>query len=344
MTLIALPVGSVTPREAVQVETEIERLRKKLENFPSASLYNRLAELARQAGDDVEAEAVCRRCVREFPRSGQSYVILAEIKIAQSRKAEAIHLLQTGIEKDPRSYAAHRLMADLADTKEQALHHLRQILHFKPSDPATVQRILELGGKVPSGTTARHRTVSVAATANPPAAVVVQPPQAGTGTAANRPTVVPRQPPVEANAPLPFPAGPNSAPTRPPAPGAATTLLRSLGSSKVAVLDALCMEAGVRGASIVDDQGRVVVSKNLPAGQDELLAALASDILKTTSATLAATGAGAPATWVLVAAGGQVLTFSRDRTLSVVVLADPGVRPAMLELRARQALIDLGAA
>ena len=110
------------------------------------------------------------------------------------------------------------------------------------------------------------------------------------------------------------------------------------------MLDALCMEAGVRGAAIVDDQGRVVVSRNLPAGQDELLAALAADILKTTSATLAATGGGVPATWVLVAVGGQVLTFSRDRTLSVVVLADPGVRPAMLELRARQALIDLGAA
>ena len=324
------------------METEIERLRKKLENFPSASLYNRLAELARQAGDDAEAEAVCRRCVREFPRSGQSYVILAEIKIAQSKKAEAIHLLQTGIEKDPRSYAAHRLMSDLADTKEQSLHHLRQILQFKPSDPATVQRITELGGKVPTGTTARHRTVSVATSANAPAAAGSPSPQST--TAAHRPTVVPRQSPVDGNAPLPFSFSPNPAPVRPPSPGAATTLLRSIGSSKAAVLDALCMEAGVRGASIVDDQGRVVVSKNLPAGQDELLAALASDIFKTTSATLATTGAGAPATWVLVAAGGQVLTFSRDRLLSVVVLADTGIRPAMLELRARQALIDLGAA
>jgi predicted regulator of Ras-like GTPase activity (Roadblock/LC7/MglB family) len=326
----------------VQVETEIERLRKKLENFPSASLYNRLAELARQAGDDAEAEAVCRRCVREFPRSGQSYVILAEIKIAQSKKAEAIHLLQTGIEKDPRSYAAHRLMSELADTKEQALHHLRQILLFKPSDPATVQRIAELGGKVPGGTTARHRSVSVAAATNPPAPAVLPPPPVG--TPAHRPTIVPRQPPVDANAPLPFLVGPSAASARPSSPGVATTLLRSIGSSKAAVLDALCMEAGVRGAAIVDDQGRVVVSRNLPAGQDELLAALAADILKTTSATLAATGAGVPATWVLVAVGGQVLTFSRDRTLSVVVLADPGVRPAMLELRARQALIDLGAA
>jgi predicted regulator of Ras-like GTPase activity (Roadblock/LC7/MglB family) len=166
---------------------------------------------------------------------------------------------------------------------------------------------------------------------------------AGAQPAAPKPSVMPRPPaPVDAGAPLPFPAA-TAVAQRPPSPGAATTLLRSIGGSKAAVLDAICMEAGVRGASIVDDQGRVVVSKNLASGQDELLAALSSDILKTASGTLASFSAGVPSTWVLVAAGGQVLTFSRDRTVSVVVLADPGVRPAMLELRARQALIDLGA-
>ncbi len=308
------------------METEIERLRKKVENFPSASLYNRLAELSRQAGDLAATETICRRCIREFPRSGQSYVILAELKAGQQKKAEAIHLLLQGIEKDPRSYAAHRMMSDLADTKDQALHHLRQILSFKPNDPATVQRITELGGTVPSSsTTARHRTVAIASPT----------PAAGSSTAL-RAAVAPRPPPTDSAAPLPFPLPVTS----PPSPGVATTLLRSTG--KAAVLDALCMEAGVRGACIVDGQGRVVVSKNLPSGQDELLAALSADIAKTATATLSATGGGLPTTWVLGAVGVQVLTFSRDRALCVVVLADPGVRPAMLELRARQALIDLG--
>lgn len=322
------------------METEIERLRKKVENFPSASLYNRLAELARQAGDETDAEAVCRRCIKEFPRSGQAYVILAELKIRQSKKAEAIHLLQQGIEKDPRSYAAHRLMADMADTRDQALHHLRQILGFKPNDPATVQRITELGGTVPSGsTTARHRVVTPTAGSQAAAGAPVMP----------RPTVVPK--PMasrDSAAPLPFPSSSSSSSSpavasHPPA-GTVTTMLRSIGGAKTAVLDALCMEAGVRGACIVDAQGRVMMAKNLPAGQDELLAALSADILKAATATLTTHGAGAPATWVLAAAGGQVLTFSRDQSVSVVVQADPGVRPAMLELRARQALIDLGAA
>ena len=327
------------------METELERLRKKVENFPSASLYNRLAELARQAGDEVDAENVCRRCIKEFPRSGQAYVILAELKHHQNKKAEAIHLLQQGIEKDPRSYAAHRLMADLADSKDQALHHLRQILSFKPNDPATVQRITELGGTVPSSTTtARHRTVPGTSTSTQAAAAPVAP--------APRPAA----PATDANAPLPFPASsaPTVTPSRPaagaaprpavPQPaGTVTTLLRQMGTGKGAILDALAMEAGVRGACIVDAQGRVLLAKNLAVGQDELLAALSADILKAAAGTLAATGVHAPTTWVLVAQGGQVLTFHRDSSVSVVVLADPGVRPAMLELRARQALIDLGA-
>ena len=323
------------------METEIERLRKKVENFPSASLYNRLAELVRQVGDETEAEAVCRRCIKEFPRSGQAYVILAELKAGQSKKAEAIHLLQQGLEKDPRSYAAHRLMADLADNRDAALHHLRQILTFKPNDPATVQRIIELGGTVPSTTTALHRALSQPISSNSSAMGVAQ---------VTRPAVVPRPALTrDSNVPLAFPSSPSSqasplSSTPRPAPaGTVTTMLRSIGGVKTAVLDALCMEVGVRGACIVDAQGRVMMSKNLPAGQDELLAALSADILKAATATLATNGATAPATWVVVAVGGQVLTFSRDHSVSVVVLADPGVRPAMLELRARQALIDLGA-
>jgi hypothetical protein len=46
--------------------------------------------------------------------------------------------------------------------------------------------------------------------------------------------------------------------------------------------------------------------------------------------------------WTIVADQGQVLAFKRDHLFSVIILAEPGVRPAMLEIRARQALIDLG--
>ena len=124
----------------IAVESEFERLRKKVENFPSASAYNRLAELARMNGDEAEAQRICLRCVKEFPRNGQAYVILGEIAANAKNKEEAIKHLLAAIERDARSYAAHRNLAELYEADNnptKALHHLRQILVFKPGDPVT---------------------------------------------------------------------------------------------------------------------------------------------------------------------------------------------------------------
>ncbi len=298
------------------MESEIERLRKKVENFPSASSYNRLAELSRLAGDDGEAERVCRKCIKEFPRNGQAYVILAEIRLAQNKKPDAVQLLQIGIERDPRSYTAHRLMADLlvADgAKDQALAHLRQILTFKPSDPAVSARIVELEGK----------------------------PGKAADTA---PTVVGGTPAVRRSIPTPRPGTVTTTTSQPAAsaqPAAAPT--RTMPATRVSALDALCAEAGVNGALVADASGRTVVARKLPAAQEELLAALASEIVRNAAAALGTVGQDRLSTLTVVGAQGQMMAFSRDQRLTVIVLATAQVRPAMLELRARQVLIDLGA-
>jgi predicted regulator of Ras-like GTPase activity (Roadblock/LC7/MglB family) len=304
------------------VETEIERLRKKVENFPSASSYTRLAELARAAGDEAEAERACRKCIKEFPRNGQAYVILAEISLAAKRKEEAVQHLQAGIEKDQRNYSAHKLMADLlvADGNvPQAVVHLRQILTFKPGDAAVTQRIAELdkGAAAPK--------------ASPlPGAVPAQPRPAATGAGSAVRPAVPSSAPAASTTPAAKPA--QAAAPRPIAP------------AKGQILDAICAEPGVRGALVADPAGRTVQAKNLKPDQEELLAALAAELGRAGGAALTAIGQGATTSVILAAANGQVLRFSRGAGLSVVVLAEPAVRPAMLELRARQALVDLGAA
>jgi predicted regulator of Ras-like GTPase activity (Roadblock/LC7/MglB family) len=129
-----------------------------------------------------------------------------------------------------------------------------------------------------------------------------------------------------------------------PFQGPMTTAIKAATGSRTATLDALCAEPGVRGALVVDMHGRVVVTKNLAAGQDELLAALSAEVARSAQASLSVIGIDKLSTWALTAGAGQVLTFQRDRAFSVVILADVTVRPAMLELRARQTLIDLGAA
>jgi predicted regulator of Ras-like GTPase activity (Roadblock/LC7/MglB family) len=278
------------------VESELERLRKKVENFPSASAYNRLAELVRLGGDHAGAEQVCRRCIKEFPRNGQAYVILAEIELANGRKEEAIKNLLTAVERDNRSYAAHRMLADhyiAVARPPQALQHLRQILTFKPNDPAVLKKIEQITGK-------------------PPTASVIRP----------------------------VPGGSNAAvPGRPAEP----TPLANKIIPAADGLTGLCAEAGVRGALISDAKGRVVASQRLTHEQEDLLAALAGEIAKAAEQSLTTVGQERLNMWTIVAEQGQVLSFKRDQTFSVVILAEPGVRPAMLEIRARQALIDLGA-
>jgi predicted regulator of Ras-like GTPase activity (Roadblock/LC7/MglB family) len=278
------------------VESELERLRKKVENFPSASAYNRLAELVRLGGDVAGAEQVCRRCIKEFPRNGQAYVILAEIEMANGKKDEAAKNLITAVERDSRSYTAHRMLADYyseTGKNPQAIQHLRQILTFKPNDPGVLQKIEQLTGKPPTASMIRQ----VAGSASQPVP--------------GRPA----EPTPLGNKILPPPDG--------------------LGS--------LCMEAGVRGALIADDKGRVVASKRLSGSQEDLLAALAAEIANAGNQALKAVGQDGLTTWTVSANQGQVLAFKRDQSFSVVILAESSVRPAMLEIRARQALIELGA-
>ncbi len=292
------------------MESELDRLRKKVENFPSASLYNRLAELARDAGSVSEAQDVCRRCMREFPRNGHAYVILAEIELDRNNRAEALKLLQSAIERDPRSVTGQLMLANIyaADHEPaKALACLKLAAAIKPNDAHIIARIAELekGGAKPA-------TAAVGA---------------GHG---GKPAPPPAEPMV------PF-AGPMTMAVKSAAGPAA-------GASRSGSLDALCSEPGVRGALVADMHGRVVVAKNLGSGQDEMLAALSAEIAKSSLACQAVLGAERLTTWALSAGAGQALAFQRDRAFSVVVLADPSVRPAMLELRARQTLIDLGAA
>jgi predicted regulator of Ras-like GTPase activity (Roadblock/LC7/MglB family) len=274
------------------VESELDRLRQKVENFPSPSTYTRLAELLRAKGEMDAAVGTCQRCIKEFPRTGQAYVILAEIDLSAGRKDEGIKKLLTAVERDPRSYAAHRLLADHFCTTgqiPQALMHLRQILTFKSNDPEVLKRIADLA---PKGTA--------------PGATSEAKPAAG--LSGKRPAVV-----VPSAKPVPQGLGP------------------------------LVAETGVRGALIADAHGRVVSSAGFTPAQEDTIAALAAEFGRDTATAMESAGQGKLMQWMLAANQGQVMAFKRDNACSVVVLAESGVRPALLEIRARQALAELGA-
>jgi predicted regulator of Ras-like GTPase activity (Roadblock/LC7/MglB family) len=224
------------------------------------------------------------------------------------KKEDAVKNLITAVERDPRSYTAHRMLADYYATNgkaSQALQHLRLILAFKANDPLVMQKIEQLTGKPAAAAPAASAVPSTSIQRNAPAGAAPRPAQ-----------------PSKSD-PIPFTPG---------------------KSGPADSLTALCRESGVRGALIADDKGRVVASTGLTPGQEDLLAALAAEIGAASLLAIKAIGQDKLSTWTAAASQGQVLAFKRELPFSVVVLAEPGVRPAMLEIRARQALIDLGAA
>ncbi|MFW5829844.1 MAG: tetratricopeptide repeat protein [Planctomycetota bacterium] len=296
---------------------EIERLRKKLESYPSPSAYSRLAELIRLNGDLDEAAALCQRCIAEFPRNGQAYVILAGIHLSRGQRDTAKETLITGTRQDQRSYSGLRMLSDLhADDGNlgAAIACLEQILSFKRQDDSVRQRLQHLQQRRRSATSTSGRPVTHR---------VVR----GDGSGADRDAVdlsaAPRALTSSAG------AGPADEVDAGPAPSAEA-------------LDILCSEPGVHGAVIVDRAGRVVVDRGLDA-EGELLAALAHDITVSGRNALRAIGGDDLQSWAIATAKRQILAFRRDGDLTLITEADASCKLALLELRARQALIDLGA-
>ncbi|MCX8039462.1 MAG: hypothetical protein N3B15_02655 [Planctomycetota bacterium] len=304
---MASAIADADAGEPRAVESEIERLRKKVENFPSPSSYARLAELLHLAKQDFEAEAVCRKCIKEFPRQAQPFVILAEIQMATGRHDAVGESLRAALERDPRHYAAARMYADWLEQRQDlsgALTQLKQILSYRPDDAQVKQRIAELQ--------ARQR--------------------AATGTAP------PKSAPAMAAAP-------------PRAAAAAAAVGDSSGSRAVpgvrrSAFELLAGESGIHVCAVIDERGEVLLARNhlARAGAEEILAAHAAAVDRALGVALRCLGQPRPSSWVLSAECGQVLAFRRQRGPLLAAFADASVRPALIELRALQALVDLGTA
>ena len=299
------------------MNAEIERLRKKAENYPSPSVYGRLADLLHREGDHDGAEQICRRCIKEFPRKGDAYVILARIMLSRQQRAKALELLQQGVDTDPRCPEGLLLLADLSqEDGDQAMATtcLERLLVLKPNDEALAKRLADLRQNRPANGAGddvidlRHDSETVDLT------------RFSSGLTSVLGAI--GEPPAAAG--------------RPP-----TSRI-----SSNALLRGLISEKGVRGAVIIDTQGAPVVSDGLDDSQQEaLLAGLGHEVQLAATAALGRAGGDSINTWAIAGEQGQIMAFRRQNGhLTLLALADPHVKSALLELKARQALIDLGEA
>ena len=95
---------------------------------------------------------------------------------------------------------------------------------------------------------------------------------------------------------------------------------------------------------VSDDQGRVVSSEQIDDTQATLFAALALEVSTSCSDALAHLQQAPLANWSVATDQGQLLAFQRNPHMTLLVQASSDCKVAMIELRARQALIDLGGA
>lgn len=297
------------------MNAEIERLRKKAENYPSPSVYGRLADLLHREGDHDGAEQICRRCIKEFPRKGDAYVILARIMLSRQQRAKAMELLQQGVDADPRCPDGLLLLADLSQedgNQTQATSCLERLLALKPNDEALAKRLADLRQARPANASGDDvidlrtdsETVDLTRFSSGLTSVL--------GAIGDPPPTTGRPPTARI--------------------------------SSNALLRGLCSEKGVRGAIIIDAQGAPVISNGLDDSQLEaLLAGLGHEVHQAATAALNQAGGDSMTTWAIVGEQGQIMAFRRHSGhLTLLALADTHVKSALLELKARQALIDLG--
>ncbi|NRA37026.1 MAG: tetratricopeptide repeat protein [Planctomycetes bacterium] len=339
------------------VDPEIERLRKKVENYPSPSAYNRLAELLRDNNDPDGVEQICKRSIRDFKRNSNAYLILAHQYLDLGKRPQATDLLENAVQQDPRCVEALNLLVNIYEAKgdpQVAINCLQKILVIKPDDAETNARLAKLAAGVTPATSAapapagRNESGTIDMSAMPTAlgtSVGASPAvsadiSAGARAAADEAIPFEFTPrtsaPISASSPATA-AAPSPAPAPTPVAAPAPAVVSN-------PLSALLSEAGVLGVVVADDQGRVVSSEKFTDGQDTYFAALAHEVNLSSEEALGFLRQAPMASWAISTDKGQLLAFRRNPALTLLVSASSDCKVAMVELRARQALIDLGGA
>ncbi|MHC5068557.1 MAG: tetratricopeptide repeat protein [Planctomycetota bacterium] len=291
--------------------SEIERLRHKVDNYPSPSAFTRLAELLLAAGDAGEARALCQRCMRSFPRNGQAYVTLATIEHSIGNGEAATKLLNDAISQDPRCLAAYIQLADVAEQAGdhlRAIDMLRQATALRPRDQALSERLARLQAQVTAATSSEASASTTDSDSDSDTDIVDlsnwQQDQRTRSSALLVPPPAAHQPP--------------------------------------AALNHLSNDDSVISATLADGMGRVLEAHTENDATAALTSALALELDRTLTQALACIDGGNLERWSLHGPSNEVIHLRHESGLAITSVVATGGKTAMIELRARQALDALG--
>jgi len=282
-------------------DAEKERLRAKIESYPNAILYARLAELYKKDGQIQESERVCKLGMSNFPEYGGNYIVMAEINLARNERDSALKHLEKAVEKDKYNYMALKLLAGLLEEKgkfAEAAKCLEQILYFAPGDEAIEGKLGEM----------RKR----AGQAPPTPAAKAQAP------APARPKIAKETVRVTAAA----------APAR--AQKAAEPATAGLGGA----IGTFRKVEGVAGAILVDPYGLVVASDFAFDADEELIAAMVTNIHRSTAESAGSLGVGVFEDGLIESESGTLHVVG-IKEMILAVLAAKKTKPGLLEQQIR---------
>jgi predicted regulator of Ras-like GTPase activity (Roadblock/LC7/MglB family) len=136
--------------DRVHREADKERLRSRIEQYPSPILYARLAELYLKDKDWDAAGEVCRRGERSYPDYGGLWYIKGKIALARENLNEALQNLEKAVSLDEYNYNAMQLLADAyldSGQIEKSRQALEKIRFFAPNDEKIVEKLANLNSK-----------------------------------------------------------------------------------------------------------------------------------------------------------------------------------------------------
>jgi tetratricopeptide (TPR) repeat protein len=140
------------------LEDEIKKYRKALENDPGSRLFVALADSLRRSGDVRGAIEVAAKGVERHPNYISGIVVLAQACHEDRRYEMALGFFQKVVKMNPENLLAHRNLAEIYDRlgdHGRAMEAYRAITILDPGDRKAREQLKILEATAPTGTDAQ---------------------------------------------------------------------------------------------------------------------------------------------------------------------------------------------
>ncbi len=117
--------------------SEINELKKKLDENPDSLVFAHLADAYRKQGNLDEGLAVCKKGLERHPSNTSGRVVLGRIYHQQGKEGEAASELKKALELDPDNLMAHSVLGSIYSGKKDyqaAIEEYQKILALNPDD------------------------------------------------------------------------------------------------------------------------------------------------------------------------------------------------------------------